>query len=93
MHIMAGVFAVPADRGPQSDTDQERTAKAGDDLGDVVDRLDIHDHREDQDGIESAMLKIAVLGQSALLDQHDGHRADIHRADAQTDGDDEQVLA
>ena len=38
------------------------------------------------------MFQIAVLRQRALLDQHDGHRPHIHRPDAQTDGNHEQVV-
>src|SRR3546814_2121343 len=38
------------------------------------------------------MFEIAIFGQGALTDEEDGHRTNEHRADAEADGDDEQVV-
>jgi len=78
--------SVIADRGPQGDADQTGAAKAGDDLRDVHQGLAVHDHRQDQDRVEGAVLEVAVFGEGTLLDQHDRHRAHIHGADAEADG-------
>jgi hypothetical protein len=86
---LGGGPSVPADRGPQRDADQRRAPQAGDDLGDMDKGLQEHDHRQRDDGVEGAVFQIAILGQRAFLDQHDGHGPHIHGPDAQPDGDDE----
>src|SRR3546814_17730556 len=38
------------------------------------------------------MFEITIFGQCALLHEEDRHRTDEHRANAEADGDDEQVV-
>ena len=58
---------------------------------DMHDRLQEHDHRQRENRIERAVLQIPELRQCAALNQHDRHRADIHRADAEADGDQQDI--
>src|SRR3546814_10476290 len=42
--------------------------------------------------LECAMFQIAIFGQRSLTHEEDRHRTNEHRADTETDGDDEQVV-
>ena len=86
------LLPIIADRRPERDTDQGCAAKARDDFRYMHHGLHIHDDRQDQDRIKGAVLQIAIFGKRSFLDQHDCHRAHVHGADAEADGDDEQVL-
>src|SRR3546814_19921431 len=44
------------------------------------------------DRVKCTMFEITIFGQCALLHEEDRHRTDEHRADAEADGDNEQVV-
>ena len=77
---------------PQGGDNEARADQTGHHLGDVHDCLQEHDHRQRDDRIERAVLEVAVLGERALLHEHDRQAPDEHGADAEADGDDEEVV-
>src|SRR3546814_6392380 len=68
------------------------TDDAGDDFGDMLERVDVHDRRQSDDRVKCTMFEITIFGQCALLHEEDRHSTDEHRANAEADGDDEQVV-
>ena len=60
--------AVVANRGPEGDADDCRSAETRQNLRHVDEGLGVHDHRQDQDRVKRAVLEVAVLGQRTLLD-------------------------
>ena len=83
---------VVSQRRPEGDTQEGRADQAGDAFRDVAHGLQEHDRREAEDGPERSVLEIAVLGQRATLHQQQSQAAHEHRADAEADGDDEEVV-
>lgn len=80
-------LVVVLDAGTDREADEDNADQAGDPLRDV--EVDGEDHAcgEDADGPVGTVLQVAVLGQRVGADQVDRHRTHEQRADAETDGD------
>ena len=82
--------AVADERRAERRADEADADQAGDDLGHLVLDGDQQHHGQRADRPVRAVLEVDVLGQRALADQVHGQRPDVHRADAEADGDDDR---
>ena len=77
----------------EGSADEGDTDEAGDDLWYLVTDAEEHDRRQCADRPVSTVLEVPVVVERPLADQVDGQRPDVHRPDAETRRDDEDVAA
>src|SRR5690606_16620721 len=83
---------VAAYGGPEGPGDQDDTDETGDDLVDLVLDGDQEDEREGADRVVRAVLQVDVVVEGALADQVDRQGPDVHGADTETQGHQDDVV-